>query len=160
MSNLSEIVGGGFNPNEIEDSPSFENLPDGKYISEVEKADVVTEDDGSVVLKVQYACLQNASGQEVKGKAFERFTMKSDNEKSQKWGRIFWKEFVEAMFGQGQLEAESDLYLGQCLQIELKTKGEYQNVSSRKSVNSQLSAPTPAPATAPAPATTTKPWER
>ena len=158
MSDLTSVIG---DPNEIEDSPSFENLPDGKYIAEVEKADVVTEDDGSVVLKVQYACLQDASGQEVKGKAFERFTMKSDNEKSQKWGRIFWKDFVEAMFGKGEMETDSDKYIEKYLQIELKTSGEYQNVKSRRAVGeTQAAAPTPPPAQAAPSATAKKPWEK
>lgn len=178
MSDLTQIIGGGFNAEEIEDAPEFSELEAGIYYAEVEKAECVFEEDngqktGNVFVEIQYNVFRTESGEDVKGKVWDKFAMTHTSEKRQKWGRIFWKGFVEAMFGKGNIVTETDQYIGQTIKIEVEYTPNknnpdkpYKNVKNRWPADSdtktkeQPAEPAPAVEKPAASAPAKKPWEK
>ena len=172
MAQLNTIIEGGFNPESIEDAPSFENAPDGVYIAEVEKADINTGDDGSTILEIQYRLLQNEAGVEFKSCSWEKFALAHPSADRQKWGQIFFKRLVDNAIAPNHPIQDTDELIGKYVKITLKSKPSkdgkiFQNVSDVKPANAaaapaQVAAPVQAAApVAPTPtAAAKKPWEK
>ena len=170
MALLNTIIDGGFNPESIDDSPSFQSTPDGVYIAEVEKAEIIVGDDGSTILEVQYRLMQNEAGEEFKSCSWEKFALQHQIESRQKWGQIFFKRLVDNAISPNYKIQDTDELIGKFVKITLKTSPSkadptktFQNVSDVKPANSApaQTQSTPAPAvSAPAqPASASMPWQ-
>ena len=139
MAQLNTIIEGGFNPEQIEDAPSFENAPDGVYIAEVEKADITTPD-GATVLEVQYRLMQNEAGVDFNQCSWEKFALAHPDANRQKWGQIFFKRLVDNAIAPNHPIQDTDELIGKYVKITLKTKPSkdgkmFQNVSDVKPAN-------------------------
>ena len=163
MSDLSNIIGGGFNANEVEAPNDNAPLPKGEYYVEVEKAETKQTSNGQGVgLNTTFNVLGAVSDNSQSGrKLFNWFNLQHANETAERIGRAEFAALCRAV-GKPTVQ-DSDELIGVpiIVKVDIDKKDAERNViKAYKSADAaQESKPAPAPQAAPA-ATSSKPWER
>ncbi len=172
MSDITNLMGG-FNADEYEDQPEFDNspLPDGDYYAEIEKADVKeTANKKGHGCNMTLSVLGHVADKSQKGrKLFNWFTLQHENDIAQEIGQRDFQSLRVAI-GKPAL-ADTDELIGANLivRVGLDKKDKERNVIKKFIAlegydASKAEAPAPAPtapaAAAPAAAATKKnPWD-
>jgi len=167
MSDLTSVIGGGFNAAEVEPANDNSPLPAGEYYVEVESAVLKDTANGQGKgLNTQFNVLGSVADQSQSGrKLFNWFNLQHSNETAEKIGR---SEFAALCLAVGKpTVTDTDELLGVPLivKVAIDKKDAERNVikaykNSGEASEQAAAAPTPPPAQATPAATAKKPWEK
>ena len=164
MSDLSQIIGGGFNAAEVELPNDNAPLPKGEYYVEVEKAETKQTANGQGVgLNTTFNVLGSVADNSHAGrKLFNWFNLQHSNETAERIGRA---EFAALCMSVGKPQVQdSDELVGipMIVRVDIDKKDAERNVikAYKAADATPAAAPAPKPTPAPAASAAKKPWER
>ena len=165
MSDLSQIIGGGFNANEVEDMNDNSPLPKGEYYVEVEKAETKQTANGQGVgLNTTFNVLGAVADNSQSGrKLFNWFNLQHSNETAEKIGRAEFAALCRAVGKPTVTDSDELLGVPIIVKVDIDKKDAERNVIKAYKAADAAQESTPAAAPTPPPAATSQPkksWEK